>query len=77
VNEGLKLDTMLDAAAFVVAMHHRDMAGLRAVLDANRSSPRLEYFTQALGMLVIRALVDNAPGDVDEAMAQVRQAALG
>jgi hypothetical protein len=77
VNEGLKLDALLDATAFAVAIYHGDEEGLRAVLDANRSSPRrLEYFIRAVGFLLVRALEDRPEGGVDDTMAQVRQAAL-
>jgi hypothetical protein len=68
---------MLDATAFVASVYHRDRQGVRALLDANRSSPqRLESFSVAVAILVIRAMEDCPPCGVDEALAQVRRAAL-
>jgi len=43
------LDAMLDATAFVASVYHRDKQGVRALLDANRSSPPTSGVLQRRG----------------------------
>jgi hypothetical protein len=76
VNEADR-DARLDAIAVVAASYHGDEEALAAVLGANWVCPvLLERLIRALAELVVMALEDGPPADVDKALALARQAML-